>query len=946
MHDVNRNFQLSIFFMLMIFLVSLDSKVLAASDEDTAGGSAVGKFYETALQHFTGGDYRAAVIQLKNALQQDSKHLPSRILLGRSYLASEFPVQAEAEFLQARKLGADMRTVDPLLAETFLQLGKFQSVLDEIAIDPNSTVEASKLRVFKGKAYLGLNEPDRAMWEFVEASRLNPREAGALMGQAQVHLNAGELPQARKLLADARSIEPDNPEFWLLKSQISQREGNPEIAVDELSRFLESKPGDSNARSSRASLLTDLNRLDAAQADIDILQASKRIDPFVDYLQAKINFHKGDSETARKSLALAGDTLDRIAPEQLESSERLLLLAGSVQFSAGHLEKSSDYLRKLLHKWPENSAARKIMAKVLLAQNQPDNAEKMILPLLEQSPQDPLVKLLSGQIYLMKGDHAAAARVFEKLAFDRPNDAQLQINLAQSLIGTNQIGPAIEALGGVDRQGEQGVAAGIMLTVLNMQQGKFDEAISAVQQVIEIEPDNLSAISLLGSAKLAGGDFAGAREAFGHALDLNPDFLAAKLNLGKVDAREGKLEQARERYQKMLDENPGQREILTAYSDLEALLGNFDEAIRWREKLRSFQPMEIQSNLELAQLYLNSGKPRQALEVVRGLYTNHPDDYRVRLALAVCQAASDEQELSKVTLANLARDVSYEAEKLYRIALYQKQLGDLKSAYWSLSKAVEGNPVWLPAKVELALVAIQLNKHDEALDQALQLQIEHPDLSEGHFLEAEVLFQEKEMAGAERAYLKAQQIKPETIKVLRLYQIYRISGRPEEALRLLENWVAQNPEDLQVQNTLAGEMLQSGRHDDARIIYEKMLIGHPEDPLLLNNLAMLYQMAGDARALETARMAYRLAPTDPFVADTLGWALVNSGSPEEGLRYLREARSRHADLPDIGYHIALALHALKRDDEAKAELEKIISSGRDFPDKEAALEFLRKLSEG
>ena len=208
MHDVNRNFLLSIFFMLMIFLVSLDSKVLAASDEDTAGGSAVGKFYETALQHFTGGDYRAAVIQLKNALQQDSKHLPSRILLGRSYLASEFPVQAEAEFLQARKLGADMRTVDPLLAETFLQLGKFQSVLDEIAIDPNSTVEASKLRVFKGKAYLGLNEPDRAMWEFVEASRYVAQRVMSVEATAEARIE-----QAFRLLTGKR---PDDHQLSVL----------------------------------------------------------------------------------------------------------------------------------------------------------------------------------------------------------------------------------------------------------------------------------------------------------------------------------------------------------------------------------------------------------------------------------------------------------------------------------------------------------------------------------------------------------------------------------------------------------------------------------------------------------------------------------------------------------------------------------------------------------
>ncbi|MCP4935487.1 MAG: PEP-CTERM system TPR-repeat protein PrsT, partial [bacterium] len=852
---VCKKLQNSIVTLLVVLSILLLCQSSLADSEGTKTGAAVGKFYEEALQSFSEGEYRVAVIQLKKALQQDSGHLPSRILLGRSYLSSDSPVRAEAEFLQARKLGADRRTVDPLLAESYLQLGKFQPLIEEIEIDLYGSVEAAKLLFFKGKAYLGLNAPDRAMKAFREATRLNPKDAGALLGQAQVHLDKGELVPARKLLADAWSMEPDNPEYWLSKSQLSQREGKPGMAADELTKFLELKPGHANARSGRAALLIELNRLGAAQEDVDILQAGKRIDPFVDYLQAKIHFLRGDSESAKRSLVLAGETIDKIPPEQVEGNRRLLLLAGSVQFAAGNLEKASSYLQKLLRKWPDTSAARKIMIKLLLAQNQPERAEKMLVPLLEQSPPDPLVQLLSGQIYLANKNHAAAARVFEKLASEKPKDAQLQINLAQSLIGTNRIGEAVAALGSVGQRGRQGVTAGIMLTVLNMQQGKIDEAIVAAQRVIELEPENLPAISLLGSAKLMGGDFKGARQAFQHALEIDPNFLTAKLNLGNVDAKEGKPQQARQRYQKMLDQDPSQAEILTAYSNLEASLGNLDEAIRWREKLRSFQPAEIQSNLELAELYLRSGDPRQAHQLLQTLLTNHPDDYRIRLALAVSQIASNEKELAKVTLNDLARDVSYESEKLYRIAAYQKQIGDLDSAHRSLMKAVEGNPQWLPAKVELALVAIQLKKFEDALDLALQLQVERPELAEGHFLEGEVLIREKNLKGAERAYKRSHKIKPESTKILRLYQIYRASGRSEQALSLLEEWVTQYPGDQLVQNTLAGEMIRRGRNDDARKIYEELLARQPDDPSLLNNLAMLYQMAGDARALETAKKA-------------------------------------------------------------------------------------------
>jgi hypothetical protein len=81
----------------------------------------------------------------------------------------------------------------------------------------------------------------------------------------------------------------------------------------------------------------------------------------------------------------------------------------------------------------------------------------------------------------------------------------------------------------------------------------------------------------------------------------------------------------------------------------------------------------------------------------------------------------------------------------------------------------------------------------------------------------------------------------------------------------------------------------------------------------------------------------------PF--EFLGWVLVNSGEPGEGLRYLREARLRKSDLPEIGYHLAAALHALGRDGEARAELEKLLIGGKEFPDRDDAVILLRKLSD-
>ncbi|MCP5416582.1 MAG: PEP-CTERM system TPR-repeat protein PrsT [Chromatiaceae bacterium] len=934
----------TLFIRSIVLFFILGSQVLLANTAVQSTSASVGRFYEDALQRFAQEDYRSAAIILKNALQQDSTHLPSRILLGRAYLADNLPVQAEAEFQLARKLGADRGVIDPLLAESFLLLGKYHSVLDEIGIDNRDKGETVKLKILRGKAYLGLNEPDKAMVEFEEASRLDPDAAGPIMGKAQVHLLRGETEAARPLLTQAVSLDSANSEAWMLKSQLSQTDGDKETAVAELGKVLEIDAEHNSARTRRAALLIDLARLAEAQQEIDLLQASTHVDPLIDYLQAKIHFLRGDVASAHQSLSLAGEAIEKIPPELRDQDVRLLLLAGSVHFAAGNLEKASSHLQQLLARWPDNLAARMIMTRILLARDQPDNAKSMLAPVLEQAPEDPMVQMLTGQIHLGEQDYIAATKIFDRLTAQRPDDAWLQINLAQSLIATDQVGAAIETLGSIGQQGKQGVTAGFMLALLNMQLGKFDAAAAAAERVVALEPENLSALNLLGNARLAGADFQGARSAFEHALEIDPTFLAAILNLGRVEAGEGNLDLARKRYQKLLDVNPGQVETLVAYSQLEESHGNLDGAIRWREKLRSFQPDAIEPNLKLVELYLSSGKSEQALTVVQELSTNHPDDDRVTLALAVAQIASGQDGLAKVTLINLARKVSYEAKMLYRIAALQKQIGDLNNAQWSLLKAVEGDPGWLPAKMELGLVSIALNKLDEALDLALQLQIERPNSFEGHFLEGEVLFKEKNMAAAERAYSRAQKILPDPVKVLRLYQIHRFRGHPAEATSLLQDWIKHNPEDQLVKQTLAEELVQRGKYDEAREIYRQLLVKQPENPSLLNNLAMLYQMAGDPRALEMARKAVDLAPKDPYVVDTLGWILVSSGNPQEGLLHLREARSRNANLPDITYHLALALHALGRDGEARDELTTLMRSKKEFPDRAAAEQLLQQLS--
>ncbi|MCB1877737.1 MAG: tetratricopeptide repeat protein, partial [Chromatiales bacterium] len=101
---------------------------------------------------------------------------------------------------------------------------------------------------------------------------------------------------------------------------------------------------------------------------------------------------------------------------------------------------------------------------------------------------------------------------------------------------------------------------------------------------------------------------------------------------------------------------------------------------------------------------------------------------------------------------------------------------------------------------------------------------------------------------------------------------------------------------------------RSGRWDEAERAYRLVLNLQPRDAEVLNNLAVVQARSGQATmAVKTARDAVKYAPNNPAILDTLGWILVGVGDTHEALRYLREAAELLPGQPEIQFHLGVAL---------------------------------------
>src|ERR1035437_8389344 len=108
------------------------SALLATMILVACGGDKPESMLASAKDYMAKNNNKAAVIQLKNALQNNPNLAEARFLLGKAMLDSGNPTAAEVELRKAIELKHPADQVIPLLARALLMLGQSKKVIDDL----------------------------------------------------------------------------------------------------------------------------------------------------------------------------------------------------------------------------------------------------------------------------------------------------------------------------------------------------------------------------------------------------------------------------------------------------------------------------------------------------------------------------------------------------------------------------------------------------------------------------------------------------------------------------------------------------------------------------------------------------------------------------------------------------------------------------------------------
>jgi len=878
----------------------------------------------SARDYIAKSDYKAAVIQAKNALQKNPELPEARYLLGLALLREGDPVGAETELLKARSLGHPEDQVAPALARAMLMLGKAKNVVEDFAaLQLTAPGAKAEFQTTLATAHAALGSAERFKTALAAALEADPAYAPALLMQAGQLAQERKFDEAQGIIDSILTKDAKNAEAWKFKGDLLQISKNqPDEALKAYRTAVEISPRYLVAHVAILSQLFRQGDLDNAGKQMVELKKVAPNQPQTRYFDTMLAFQKKDLKLARE----LSQQLIKVAPDNVQS----LLLAGTIELQSNSLVQAETYLSKAVQSAPNFVLARQMLTSTYLRTGQPEKALSTLQPALKGEDQDPRTNALAGEVYLQSGDVKKAEEYFAKAAKQDPKNSRSRTALALTqMAGGKESGYGdLQAVADSD----SGTTADLALISVNLRRGDYDKALVAIAALEKKQPDKPLAANLQGRTLLAKKDLAGARKAFERSLTIDPAYFPSVASLAALDMADKKPEDARKRFQAVLAKNPQQPQALLAMAEIRAREGgNKTEVAELITKAVTANPTEKLPRLLLIDLYLRSKDDKLALSAAQNAVAAIPDSPELMDALGRSQLASGDTNQALISFNKAATLQPNSPLPHLRMAEAHMAAKDKTAAAQSLRKALEVKSDLIDAQRGLILIAVDAKNYQEATTIARSMQKQRPTNALGYQFEGDVAALQKKWdaaADAYRAGLK-QGAFPELAS--KLHGSLNAGGKAADADRLAASWLKDNPKEPIFPLYLASQALSRNDLPGAEKLYRSVIQISPNNSIAYNNLAWVTGQLKKDGAIPLAEKAIALVPNQPAYLDTLAMLLSDSNDYTKALEWQNKAIALQPQNPLYKLNLAKIHINGGKKDLARKELEELAKLGDKFP---------------
>jgi protein O-GlcNAc transferase len=369
----------------------------------------------------------------------------------------------------------------------------------------------------------------------------------------------------------------------------------------------------------------------------------------------------------------------------------------------------------------------------------------------------------------------------------------------------------------------------LALAVQQHQSGNLPQAEQIYRAILEVEPQQVEALHLLGLMASQLGQYERAIEYLGQAVRWQPDHAEAHYNLGNLLQGQGKPQEAVTCYQRALHLKP---DFAQAHNNLGNLLqgqGKLAEAAASYQHALRYQPDYAEAHNNLGNALQRQGKLAEATAHYQHALRYQPDYAEAHYNLG--NVLQGQGELA-------------EAVACYQQAVHLKP--DFAQAHNNL-----GNALQRQGRLEEAAASYQ---------QALHCK---PDFVKAHNNLGGVLQEQGKLKEAAASYQQALRLQPDFAKAHNnLGTVLKEQGQLPEAVTCYQQALRLQPDYAEAHNNLGAVLYEQGKLPEAVACYQQALRLEPGYAEAQINLAKTYKDQGElAQADAGYQQALRLRPS-------------------------------------------------------------------------------------
>lgn len=625
------------------------------------------QYFESGNRFFEEKKYTEAILQYRNALQQDAKFGPARYKLAQAYEAQGDVPNAVREFIRAADALPNDATAQWKAGTMLLLSGEFQEARKRaekaLAIAPRNP----DAEVLLGNALAGLKDFDSAVKEIEEAIRIDPSVA-ALTSLASVQAARGNREDAEAAFRKAVQADPKRISSHLSLAQFLWLTGRTPEAEQSIRAALALDPGHLPAHRALAGLYLSTNR--AAQAEphlkaladsdrsttarsklalADYYVAMNRLDDasrmLEDIAKSKDAFAAARTRVAlldyqRKDTAKANSVIDEVLAKDPTHVQALLTKANFL-IAADKLEEAEARAKAAVSADSQSVQAHYLLGTIYRKRLMLDEAIAEFSEVLKINPRVAAAQLQLSQLHLAKGSEASALQLAQDAAKALPRDPTVRLTLVNSLIANGDLAAADRALqplaralpaapGVLNASGrlasarkqygparvafEKALAASpnshdalAGLVEIDLAQKKPDAAKARIERRLEAAPGDTRAMMLGVRLFASQGDLKRTEELLRLAIETDSNDFDAYITLARLYRAQKRIPEARARLQAILDKKPTAVGPLTMIGMLYEAESNLAEAGKKYEQVIQIDPRAPVAANNLAYIYSEHG---------------------------------------------------------------------------------------------------------------------------------------------------------------------------------------------------------------------------------------------------------------------------------------------------------------------------------------------------